>query len=224
MHRVERELYPRLHLQRRRRTVPAVQQPGEGAEQEVPRPTGRVDHPEAVERPLAQRRLQRPVQDELLDELRRLQQRVGVLGVLRQVLVEVAQEAGRQRWVGEVAYQPAVVAAGPPEGQQRGDRVARRRHQVQRRMRVDERGRRGQCPQVRNGRQQPLAGGDVTGPAALAVEGQLGVQGLLPPRLRAADPDRLYERVVLGKPQEHSRQHPADRRLGDPVVAPRLPR
>ena len=72
--------------------MPPVQQPAERAEQEVPGPAGRVDEPEALERPFLQRRFQRPVEDELLDEDRRLQQRVGVLRVLGQVLVQVAEE------------------------------------------------------------------------------------------------------------------------------------
>ena len=79
--------------------VPAVQQAVEGAEQEVAGPAGGVDELEAFEGALLQRGFEGPVEDELLDEDRRLQQRVGVLGVLGQVLVQVAEEPRRQRLV-----------------------------------------------------------------------------------------------------------------------------
>ena len=117
---VERLLHPGLGVQPGRVPVPAVEQPGERAEQEVPGPAGRVDHREPVQRPLGQRRLQRPVEDELLDEHRRLQQRVGVLGVLGQVLVQVAEEPRGQLGVGQVVDQRAVLAAPPPGLQQDG--------------------------------------------------------------------------------------------------------
>ena len=124
--RVQRLLDPGLELQAGRVLVPAVEQPVERAEQEVARAAGRVDQPEALERPIVQRRFQRPVEDELLDEHRRLQQRVGLLGVLGQVLVQVTEEPGRQRRVGEVVDERAVVVALAPERQQRVDRVTGR--------------------------------------------------------------------------------------------------
>ena len=76
------------------------------AEQEVAGAAGRVDHPERRGRSGRARGgsgsrpnssiagVERQVEDELLDELRGLQQREGLLGVLGQVLVEVAEEAG----------------------------------------------------------------------------------------------------------------------------------
>ncbi len=75
--------------------MPAVEQSGERAEQEVPRPAGRVDHLEAVKRPFGQGWLHRAVEDELLNEHRRLEQSVGVLGVLGQILIQVTEEPGR---------------------------------------------------------------------------------------------------------------------------------
>ena len=82
--------------------VPAVQQSVEGAEQEVAGPAGRVDELEAFERAFLQGWFQGAVEDEFLDEDRGLQQRVGVLGVLGQVLVQVAEETGGQRRVRKV--------------------------------------------------------------------------------------------------------------------------
>ena len=57
--------------------VPAVQQAVEGAEQEVAGPAGGVDELEAFEGAFGQRRFERAVEDELLDEDRGLEQRVG---------------------------------------------------------------------------------------------------------------------------------------------------
>jgi hypothetical protein len=54
---------------------------------------------------LADRRGQRAVEDEFLDELGRLQQRVALAGGLGQILVEVAEEAGVPVGVGEVVHQ-----------------------------------------------------------------------------------------------------------------------
>ena len=99
--RVERRLDAGLDFQAGRVPVPAVEQAVEGAEQEVAGPAGRVDELEAFQGPLLQRWFEGAVEDELLDEDRGLQQRVGVLRVLGQVLVQVAEEPGGQR-----AYPP----------------------------------------------------------------------------------------------------------------------
>ena len=88
---------------------------------------------------------------------------------------------------------------------------------MQRGVRVDQRLRRGQARQVVDGRLEPFAVG-VLGVGAEV--GELGVERLLPAVLRASDPDRRDERVVLAEPDEHAGQHPRDRGLGDPVVAP----
>ena len=113
--RVERPLHPGLHVQPRRPFRPAFVEPGERAEQEVARAAGRVDEPDPLQRALVQGRLQGLVEDELLDEHRGLQQGVGLLRVLGQVLVEVTEEPGGQVRVGEVADQVPVVRLGAPE-------------------------------------------------------------------------------------------------------------
>ena len=98
-------------LQARGVPVPAVEQAVERAEQEVAGAAGGVDQLEAFERAFVQRWFQGAVEDELLDEDRRLQQRVGVLRVLGQVLVQVAEEPGGQRRVCQVVDERAVLAA-----------------------------------------------------------------------------------------------------------------
>ena len=152
--RVERRLDAGLEFQAGRVLVPAIQQAVEGAQQEVPGPAGGVDELEAFEGPFFQRGFEGAVEDELLDEDRRLQQRVGVLGVLGQVLVQVAEEAGGQRLVRQVVNERAVLVAAAPEVEQRRHRVTGRRDEVQRGMLVDQRLRGGQTP--RGGR-WPLA-------------------------------------------------------------------
>ena len=97
-------------------------------------PAGGVDEPEAFEGPFFQRWFEGAVEDELLDEDRGLQQRVGVLGVLGQILVQVAEEPGGQRAIRQVVHERAVLAPASPEVEQRRDRVAGGRDQVQRGM------------------------------------------------------------------------------------------
>ena len=157
--RVEGGLDAGLEFQAGGVAVPAVEQTVEGAEQEVAGAAGGVDEPEAFERTFFQRWFEGAVEDELLDEDRRLQQRVGVLGVLGEVLVQVAEEPGGQRGVGQVVDERAVLAAAAPEVEQPGHRVTGRRDQVQRGVRVDQRLRRGQPGQVVDRDLQPFAVG-----------------------------------------------------------------
>ena len=84
-------------------------------------------------------------------------------------------------------------------------------------MRIDQRLRRGKTREVVNRGLQPFAVG-VFG--VRAEERKLGVERFLPAAFRPGDPDRRDQRVVLAEPDEHAGEHPRDRRLGDPVVAP----
>src|SRR3712207_6915542 len=54
--------------------------------------------------------------------------------------------------------------------------------------------------------------------AALTVEGELGVQGLLPTLGRTSNPHRLNQAVVFTETHEDRRQHPPDGGLSHPVV------
>ena len=106
---VQRPLRDVARVARRLVSDPFIDQPLEAAQQEVAGAAGRVDHPHFAEAELADGRRQRAVEDELLDELRRLQQRVALARGFRQVLVEVAEEAGVPVGVGEVVHQGAGV-------------------------------------------------------------------------------------------------------------------
>ena len=185
--RVEGRLHAGLDFQAGGVAVPAVEQAVEGAEQEVAGSAGGVDEPEAFEGALCQRWFEGAVEDELLDEDRGLQQGVGVLRVLGQVLVQVAEEPGGQRTIREVVHERAVLAPASPEVKQRRDRVTGRRDEVQRGMRVDQRLRRGQAREMVDRRLKPFAVG-VFG--VRAEERKLGVERFLPAALRPGDPDR----------------------------------
>ena len=221
MDRVERRLYPGLKLQAGSVLVPPVEESVEGAEQEVARTARRIDQPEPFERPFLQRRFQGLVEDELLHEYRGLQQRIRVLRVLGQVLVQVAEEPRGQRRVRQVVDQRIALAAIPPEVEQLGHRVTGRRDQMQRRTGVNEPPRRGKRRKVVDGRLEPFAVG-VFGMSP--EERELRVQRLLPALTRPGDPDRSHQRVVLAEPYEHGCQHPRNRHLRDPVIPPGHPR
>ena len=77
----------------------------ERPEEEVSRATGGVDDRGVGQTKCGDRGLEGAVEDELLDEDRGLEQRVGLLGVLGEVLVEVAKEAGVPGRVSEVVAQ-----------------------------------------------------------------------------------------------------------------------
>jgi hypothetical protein len=88
---------------RRRLTLlPKPEEPLERAYQEVSRATGWVHEPYLFEAELVEGRLERAVQDEALDELRRLQQRVALLRRIGQILVEIAKEPCVEFLVAEV--------------------------------------------------------------------------------------------------------------------------
>ncbi len=112
---------------------PAFDQPGEAAEQKVPAAAGRVDYLEAVvgmqstvghkprfiphlgQPELLNRRVERAVEDEFLDEDGRLQQREFLACLFGEVLVEIAQESrvpGRAFSGQQTAFSKGTVLAG----------------------------------------------------------------------------------------------------------------
>ena len=136
-----------LHQHRGPRTglllPPAIDQPGKAAEQKVPAAAGGVDHLEAVvgmqssvgyeprlvsrlgQPEFLDRRVECPVENELLDEDRRLEQRVQLPCLLGEVLIQVAQEAGIPGRVGEVVGQRPGVWVNPlEEAEQLSGRIA----------------------------------------------------------------------------------------------------
>ena len=64
------------------RFIHKSKEPGEAAEQEVPRAARRVDQPHLLQAELVDGRVEGPVENELLDEHRRLQQGVLLLRLL----------------------------------------------------------------------------------------------------------------------------------------------
>ena len=90
-----------------RRRPPERDEPVKRAEEEVAAAAGGVDEADLLVAELLDRRRERPVEDELLDELGRLEQRVALAGGLGEVLVEVAEEAGPVLRVGEVVDEDA---------------------------------------------------------------------------------------------------------------------
>ena len=113
--------------------LPLGEQAGEPAEQEVARAAGRIDHPDLAEAELPDRGVERPVQDERLDELGRLEEGIALARRLGQVLVEVAEEARAPVRVGEVVDEPAGVGVHAlEEGEQGHGTIARERQAEER--------------------------------------------------------------------------------------------
>ena len=106
----------------------------------MPGATRRVDHLEPGEPELRDRRGERLVEDELLDEDRGLQQRVHLLRVVGEVLVQVSEEPGAEVRVAEVVDERAFRCRAAEEGEQRVGRHRRNRRLPHSRVvRVDER-------------------------------------------------------------------------------------
>ena len=130
---VEGPLHEHRDLRARLLPPPSIDQPSKATEQKVPAAAGRVDHLETVvgmqpaigQQPLLishlgqpkllDRRVERAVEDELLDEDGRLQQRVLLAGGLGEVLVEIAQEPRVPLRVGEIVDEHAGVGVDPLE-------------------------------------------------------------------------------------------------------------
>jgi hypothetical protein len=72
---------------------PQREQAPEAAEQEVPGAAGGIDHPHDLEAEGVDRRIERAVENELLDEVRRLEQGELLARGLGEVLVEIAEES-----------------------------------------------------------------------------------------------------------------------------------
>ena len=68
----------------------------------MPRATGGIDHPQSRQTEGIFGLFQRVIEDEALDELRGLQQRVAFAHRLGEVLIEIAEETGIPLRIGEV--------------------------------------------------------------------------------------------------------------------------
>ena len=106
---------------------PECIQPLKSAEEEVSRTTGRIDQAHLPESEFLDRRAERAVQDELLDEFGRLKQCVLLAGAVGEILIKVAQKAGVPGRIGEVVYQTTRIGIDPlPQTEQVTYGVARR--------------------------------------------------------------------------------------------------
>ena len=184
-----------------------------------------------VEAELGERWRQRLVEDELLDEDRRLEQGVGLAGVVGEVLVEVAEEAGVECRVGEVMDQLAAGVGGTPEVDERcsplGTDVSDPDWIVRL---VDERLARGLRSQNCEGLAEPVA------TVVRWVLPEVRREVLLRPCRPVArtrdpadrnrgpiDPGARQQVVVLAEAHEGHRDQPRDSGLVDLVVAPHHP-
>ena len=199
--------------------LPLVEQAGEPAEQEVARAAGRVDHPDLAEAELADRRVERPVEDELLDELRRLQQGVALARRLGEVLVEVAEEARAPVRVGEVVdergrcpgrcrWKKSSSAMAPsPESGRRKSGLWRRSNRP---------------AMPGSAAASSKAGEQVLAVAVVRVGPEVGVvavAGEVQALARPGQPGALDQPVVLEEAEEDAAQNPVHRRLGQRVGA-----
>ena len=82
--------------------LPGGEQSLERADQEVAATARGVDHLHGRQPVLGERGREGAIEDERLDEDRRLQQGEPLLGVLGEVLIQVAEESRVALWVGEV--------------------------------------------------------------------------------------------------------------------------
>lgn len=164
------------------------------------------------QRELPDGRHQGVLQDELLDELGCLQQGVALAGVLGEILVEVAQQAGVPVRGRKTVEQRTLFVLGLEEVAERLATVAAHRDLPQRVAVLGEEV--GAAGQLADLAEDPL---EVL-PVVVATVGPEVVQigGLHPqPVLAPAREIRaLQQAVVLEIAHEHASQHPGDRHLG----------
>ncbi len=202
---------------------PLIHQPLKAAQQEMARAAGGVDHPHLAEPKLADGWGQRAVENECLDKLRRLQQRIAFARRFGQVLVQIAQEARIPVQVGEIVHQPAGVRVHLlPELAHRHRRVATDTQPKDRVVRLVKKGvQTGQRPGF------PKAGQQKFAVALQRVGAEVGLVAITRQRQAArlrctADPRAVNELVILNEADEHTRQQPMYPGLGNDRVRPRL--
>ena len=202
---------------------PGLEQAPEGPEQEVPGATGGVDQAHGGEAEGVDGRGEGAVEDEGLDEPGGLEQGVAAAGVLGEVLVEVAEEAGVPLGVGEVVDQGAGVRVHPlPEAQQGGGGVAAGAEGPERVVGgVEQGGSGGQGGDAPEAVQQivPIRVGAPLG--GLEVELVL-VRGAPAALAGAGDQRGRDQPVVLQEADEAAAEDPGGPGLGDEALAPDL--
>ena len=208
----------------RARLVPRPQriQAPKRAEQEVSRSAGRIDQAHFPEAELLDCGRERAIEDELLHEFGRLEQRVALAGALGEILVEVAQEARVPGGIREVVREGARLRIDPlPQAEQPGRRVAGEDLGVERPERIvplveylsGNRERRHRAENV----QQVLAIG------LFRLRAEIEVVLVECPAAPVAGPGqtrRIDEGVVLEEPHEDAAENPGDSHLHQVLVAP----
>ncbi len=115
-HRVQRPLHQFAGVGAGLAVLPALEDPGKGVEEEVTGTAGRIDEPHHLVPKLGQRWIQGAIEDELLDEIGRLQQGVLRARGLGEILVQVTEKARAPGWVGKVVGKlPAIRVELAPE-------------------------------------------------------------------------------------------------------------
>ena len=213
-----------LHMESRTRTglqlLPARQQAIEGAEQEVARTARRVDQGGVLQPEGLDGRGEGAIEDELLHEHGRLQQCERLLRVLREVLVQVAEEPGAPRGVGElVADLTRLRIEFLQLAQQAAGAVGRGRERHPHRVVFTE--------HVTGGGQIGEVAKDMTQPVAIIV-GRVGLHVGRPlldgerPAVAGTGDERLgHQTVVLAEPHDHATEHPRHGDLGEEALGPR---
>ena len=188
--------------------------------EKVSRAAGRINHPDDLTAEGLDGRGQRAVEDELLDEDRRLEKRVTFAGELGEVLVEIAEEASVPLRIGEIMHQRAGLGIGlAPEIEQVFRRIARRSDLPERIVfPVEEFLHRRQRANVREDFLEVFA---LSQRWVLAEEHLVLVLRPLQPAARPGEIRRLDQLIVFQKPNEDASQHPRHGDLGQLLIAPR---
>ncbi len=206
--------------------LPEGEEPREGAEEEVAAAAGGVDEADLFGADLLEGGGERPVEEELFHELGRLEEGVALAGGLGEVLIEVAEKAGRPCGVGEVVEEVAGLVALLPELAEEARAVggkSKREGRVV--LRVEEVRGAGELADLAEEGEEDVAvgvggeGADVIGVAVLGEALKLGGRALE----EARGPGALVEEaVVLEEADVDAGEDPGDPRLRDRLLAPRL--
>ena len=197
---------------------PESEEPPETAEHEVPGAAGGINHPHGLEPEFPQRRSESAVEDEGLNKIRCLKQRVGLAGGLGEVLIEISKEAGVHGLVVEVMLHRAgggIYLA--PEGDESLQRIRVGMERMQGVVRPEQLGERGILPQLAEVMQQVIPLGC---PGMLhEVVGECILRQTQP--LQRPGEDGIGdESIVLQKADEDRGQHPSDGGLRDLLLRP----
>ncbi len=235
----QRPVHQFHHRSRRFPPLPPVQNPVERPQQKMARPAGGIDHPKprprqrlaapplhrrGVQPKLFNRRFQGPIQNKRLHKIRRLEQRVLLLGQFGKILVQIRQKPRIPFRVRKIVDQLAGLRIDPlKKGQQLPGHVAAQPagKQMDGIVRPENLLPRRQGPNPLERRQQILP---IRLLGMFPKKQLVLVPGPPQPISRPGNPGRVHQRVVFQKPRKHARQNPGRRLLGDLLPPPFLKR